>query len=72
MKRNENDASALQAKLAKKQALAEEQAALEALNPPANGKAPVVPKKKLAAKPKDSLEDLLSVGLGPGTKKRAK
>jgi hypothetical protein len=72
MKRNENDASALQAKLAKKQALAEEQAALEALNPPTSGKAPVVPKKKVAAKPKDSLEDLLSVGLGPGTKKRAK
>ncbi len=71
MKRNENDASALQAKVGKKQALAEEQAALQALNSPASGKAPVVP-KKLAAKPKDSLEDLLSVGLGPGAKKRAK
>jgi hypothetical protein len=66
-KRNENDASALQAKMAKKQ----EQAALEALNPTASAKAPVVPKKKLAPKPKDNFDDLLSAGLGPG-KKRAK
>jgi hypothetical protein len=66
-KRNESDASALQAKLAKKQ----EQAALDALNPTASAKAPVLPKKKLAAKPKDNFDDLLSAGLGPG-KKRAK
>jgi hypothetical protein len=63
MNRNESDATALQAKLAKKQ----EQAALEALNPTA----PVVLKKKIVVKPKDSFEDLLSAGLGPG-KKRAK
>jgi hypothetical protein len=66
--RNESDASALQAKLAKKQALAEEQAALGALNP-VSTKAPIVPKKKLV--PKDAFDDLLSAGMA-GTKKRVK
>jgi hypothetical protein len=63
--RNESDASALQAKLAKKEALKVEQAAL---GEPAPTKAPVVPKKK--APPKDSF-DLLSAGL-PAAKKRVK
>jgi hypothetical protein len=64
-KRNESDASALQAKLAKKEALKAEQAALGDVAP---AKAPVVMKKK--AKPKDDF-DMLSAGL-PAAKKRVK
>ena len=67
LKRNENDALALQAKVALKQKAKEE--AEVAAN--ANNKPKIVPKKG-KAKNDDNLEDLLSAGLSAGKSKRAK
>lgn len=67
--RNASDASALQAKVeAKKKAKAEAEAAAAAA---ASGKAPVV-RKKVPSKKNETIDDLLSVGLTGGKKKRAK
>ena len=70
MKRNENDASALQAKVAAKQAAA---ATAAAANPSGNAAAPIVPKKATATKKADvGLDDLLKAGLtGSAGKKKS-
>lgn len=67
MKRNENDASALQAKVAAKHAAV---AAAAAINPAGNA-ASVVPKKTTAKKANTGLDDLLNAGLtGAAGKKK--
>ena len=66
MKRNENDAAALQAKIAAKKAAKE---AADAQQP---SKAPVARKKGVAGKKNDDLEDLLNAGLNAGKKKAAR
>ena len=64
MKRNENDAAALQAKVAAKQAAA-------ASAPPASSTAPILPKKVKKADA-GGLDDLLNAGLsGAAGKKKA-
>ena len=68
MKRNENDASALQAKVAAKQAAAAAAAATS--NNPSGSAAPIVPKKATAKKADAGLDDLLSAGLTGGTGKK--
>ena len=65
LKRNENDASALQAKVAAKQAAA----AAAAVNDPSGSAAPIVPKKATAKKADAGLDDLLNAGLTGGKKK---
>lgn len=68
MKRNENDASALQAKVAAKQAAA----AAAATNNPTGNAAPIVPKKATAKKADVGLDDLLNAGLtGSAGKKKS-
>jgi hypothetical protein len=65
LKRNENDAAALQAKVAAKQSAVVTAAATA----PSNG--PIVP-KKINKKPDSGLDDLLSAGLnGTAGKKKA-
>ena len=64
MKRNENDAAALQAKVAAKKAAKESAAATP------DDKGPV-PRKKVPAKKADTMDDMLSAGLASG-KKRTK
>lgn len=65
MKRNENDASALQAKVAAKKA-----AAAAATNNPAGNATPIVPKKATAKKVDTGLDDLLNAGLSGATGKK--
>ena len=64
MKRNENDAAALQAKIAAKKAAQE-----SASNAPTSSGP--VPRKKVPTKKADNMDDLLSSGLTAG-KKRVK
>lgn len=59
LKRNENDASALQAKVAAKQAAA----AAAAMSGQLGNLAPIVPKKATAKKADPGLDDLLNAGL---------
>ena len=65
LKRNENDAAALQAKIAAKKAAKESGESQE----PA--KAPVV-RKKVPTKKNESVDDLLAAGLTAGKKKSGK
>lgn len=64
LKRNENDAAALQAKVAAKKAAKEAKDGVTPDNGP-------VPRKKMAAKKADNMDDLLSAGL-TSTSKRVK
>jgi hypothetical protein len=66
LKRNENDSSALQAKVAAKQAAA---AAAEANNASGNA-TPIVPQKTKVKKADTGLDDLLSAGLTGGAGKK--
>lgn len=65
LKRNENDAAALQAKVAAKKAAQEQAGGASSI---AGGP---VPRKKVASNKDAALDDLLSAGL-PGAKKRVK
>jgi len=64
LKRNENDAAALQAKVAAKKAAKEQGEAAPANTGP-------IPRKKVSVKKSDGIDDLLSAGLS-STKKRTK
>lgn len=68
LKRNENDASALQAKVAAKQAAAA--AAAASMSNPSGNAAPIVPKKATAKKADAGLDDLLNAGLTGGAGKK--
>ena len=66
LKRNENDAAALKAKVAAKKAAKEAQ---DGTATPGSGP---VPRKKVATKKADNMDDLLSAGLSSTTSKRVK